>query len=91
MRTAVLVLGLIFLAIILVQSYYVGVGGELFEDSALSRGGAVGRLVAIMFGVAAAFVLAKPFISIIIFSVAGVLSLAVAFPTAYYDLFLWES
>lgn len=89
MRKAVLVIGLVFLAIILVQSFFVGIGGELFEDPGLSRGGAVGRLVAIMFGVAAAFVLAKPFTSMIIFGIAGLLSIAVAFPTGYHDLFLW--
>lgn len=89
MRKAVLVLALIFLAIILVQAFLVGVGGETFEDLALSRGGAVGRLVALMFGVGAAFVLAKPFVSIIVFGLAALVSLVVAYPTGYYDLFLW--
>ncbi|MFY9113624.1 MAG: hypothetical protein WAO23_00065 [Dethiobacteria bacterium] len=89
MRKAVLVLALIFLAIILVQAYFVGVGGETFEDLALSRGGAVGRLVALMFGVGAAFVLAKPFVSIVVFGIAALVSLIVAYPTGYYDLFLW--
>ena len=89
MRKAVLVLALIFLAIILVQAYLVGIGGETFEDLALSRGGAVGRLVALMFGVGAAFVLAKPFVSIVVFGLAALVSLVVAYPTGYYDLFLW--
>ncbi len=89
MRKAVLVLGLIFLVLVLVQSFFVGIGGEMFEDPSLSRGGAIGRLVAIMFGVGAAFILSKPYTSMIIFSVSGLISLIVAYPTGYYDLFLW--
>ena len=89
MRKAVLVLGLIFMVLVLVQSFFVGIGGEMFEDPSLSRGGAVGRLVAIMFGVGAAFILSKPYTSMVIFSVSGIVSIIVAYPTGYYDLFLW--
>ncbi len=89
MRTAVLILGIMFFVLVLVQSFFVGIGGEMFEDPFLSRGGAIGRLVAIMFGVGAAFVLAKPHTAMIIFCVSGIISLIVAYPTGFYDLFLW--
>lgn len=89
MRKAVLVLGLIFLVLVLVQSFFVGIGGEMFEDPSLSRGGAVGRLVAIMFGVGAAFILSKPYTSMVIFTISGIISLIVAYPTGYLDLLLW--
>ena len=89
MRKTTLILGLIFMIIVLLQSFLVGVGGELFEDFSLSRGGAVGRLVAIMFGIGAAFVLAKPVVSVIIYGLAAVLAMSMAVPTAFHDLFVW--
>ncbi len=89
MRKATLIIGLIFMIIILVQSFVVGMGGELFEDFTLSQGGAIGRLVGILFGAGAAFVLSKPFASMIIYVVAALMALIAAFPTGYGDLFLW--
>ena len=89
MRKAVLILGLIFMVIILLQSFLVGMGGELFEDYSLARGGAAGRLVGLMYGIAAAFVLSKPFATFIIFILAALLAFALAIPTGYHDLIIW--
>lgn len=89
MRNAVLVLGLIFGVIVLAQSVIVGIGGLAFNDVALSYGGLMGRIVALFFGVGAAFVLVKAMVSLSIFGVGGLLGVGGGIYFGYSDLILW--
>ncbi len=89
MRKAILILGLIFMLIVLVQSWLVGIGGTMFNDRLLSLGGVIGRLVGILFGAGAAFVLAKPLIAMFIFLAGGLLGVIFGLFTGYYDMILW--
>ena len=44
MRKAILILSIIFMIIVLAQSWLVGVGGTMFNDRLLAWGGFAGRL-----------------------------------------------
>jgi len=89
MKKAVLILSIIFMVIVLVQSWLVGVGGTMFNDRMLAWGGLVGRLVALLFGAGAAFVLPRPLISTFIFLAGGLLGIGFGLYTGYYDMILW--
>ncbi len=89
MKKAVLILSIILFIIVLFQSWLVGVGGAMFGDADLSRGGLIGRIVALLFGGGAAFILAKPIISLGIFIAGGLAGVIGGIVTGYYDLILW--
>ncbi len=89
MRSAVMILGILLLIFILLQSWILGFGGVLLDDSVLTRGGAIGRFVAIIIGAGIFFVMKKPFISAIIFSTAGAAAILAGAVIGYYDLVLW--
>lgn len=89
MRKAALILGLILMVIVFVQAMLVGFGGTVFSDVALARGAFCGRIVALLFGVGAAFALSRPLISTIIFAAGGLLGIISGLVTGYYDLILW--
>ena len=99
MRIAVLIIGLILMLGVGIQSCTVAVGGEvvsgLSETEAekqqgedLSAGGAAGMLVALLFLIASALVIAKPKASMWIFVAAGLVALLGA-TTGFSDLVLW--
>ncbi|NLX91904.1 MAG: hypothetical protein GXZ07_10055 [Firmicutes bacterium] len=88
MRIAVLVIGLIFMIIIGVQGCLVGAGGTIFGDEELSGGGGIGMFASLLFGVAAAFVMAKPVISVVIFILAALLAF-LAGTTGFSDMNIW--
>lgn len=89
MRKAVLILGIILMVIVFVQSLLVGFGGTVFSDAALARGAFLGRIVALLFGVGAAFALGKPGISAILFGAGGLVGIVGGLLTGYHDLILW--
>jgi hypothetical protein len=63
--------------IIGLQSCGVMVGGHLAKDTALSGGGAVGILIAILFLLGAAFSIGLPLMSMIVFCIGGGLGILV--------------
>ncbi len=89
MRKAVLILSIILMVIVLFQAYMVGVGGQLFNDMTLAQGGLFGRIVAILFGLGAAFVLGKPKVSVVIFGLGGLTGVVSGIVTDFNDLILW--
>ena len=89
MRKAVLILSIILMIIVFVQSWLVGIGGNMFDDQMLAWGGLVGRLVALLFAVGAAFVLPRPLISVFIYLAGGLLGIIFGIYTGYYAMILW--
>ena len=88
MRVATLILALFLMIIIGFQSCAATVGGGL-GDQALGEGGAVGVLVTFLYLIAAAFVLAKPIVSVVVFSLAAVIALMGGTTTPFADLIVW--
>lgn len=99
MRLATLILALVLMLVLGVQSCSIAVGGsvvsslsetadEKAEGEDLSAGGAVGLLVALMWLIGAALVIAKPRVSMWIFAVAGVFAL-LGGTTGFSDLYIW--
>jgi len=88
MRIAVLIIGLILMIIIGMQGCLVGAGGTIFGDEELSGGGGIGMFAALLFGVAAAFVMAKPIVSLVIFILAALLAF-LAGTTGFSDMNVW--
>lgn len=87
MRIATLIISLIVSLFLTIQSFAVmaagGISSSLSESGAdkkaaedLSSAGAIGILVAILWVIAAAFVIAKPKVSVIIFGISGFLCIA---------------
>lgn len=89
MKKAILVLSVIFMVIVLTQSWLVGVGGAMFSDQMMAWGGLVGRLLALLLAAGAAFVLLNPFISFFIFLAGGLLGIIFGIYTGYHDMILW--
>ena len=89
MKKEILALSIIFMIIVLTQSWLVGVGGTMFSDQMMAWGGLVGRLLALMLAAGAAFVLPSPFISFIIYLVGGLLGIIFGIYTGYHDMILW--
>jgi ABC-type multidrug transport system fused ATPase/permease subunit len=89
MRIAVLIITLILGIFLFLQTILVYMGGGLTSDASLSGAGAVGLLIALMWLVAAAFVIGVPLISTIIFVVAGILGLGVAGSSTFSDMAVW--
>lgn len=89
MKKAALILGIILMVIVFVQSLLVGLGGTVFSDVALARGAFLARIVALLFGVGAAFALGRPLISTVIFAAGGLVGIIGGLVTGYHDLILW--
>ncbi|NLA10777.1 MAG: hypothetical protein GX883_01475 [Firmicutes bacterium] len=89
MKKAVLILSIILMIIVFVQSWLVGIGGSMFDDQMLAWGGLVGRIVALLFAVGAAFVLPRPLIAVFIYLAGGLLGIIFGIYTGYYDMILW--
>ena len=84
----------IFLAVVLmiglmIQSYYVGISGEELDLPEFIRGGQIGRLAALLLGVGVLFNYQKPYTALYFYTAAAVISLLMALPTGFQDLFLW--
>jgi hypothetical protein len=89
MKKAILVLSIILMIIVLVQSWLVGVGGTMFNDRLLAWGGLAGRLLALLFGAGAVFVLPRPLVSAVIYLAGALLGILFGLFTGYYDMILW--
>ena len=89
MKKAILALSVIFMVIVLTQSWLVGVGGAMFSDQMLAWGGLVGRLLALLLAAGAAFVLPSPLISFSIYLLGGLLGIIFGIYTGYHDMILW--
>lgn len=99
MRLATLIIALVLMVVLGAQSCAAVVGGEIAESLStaaedkkeaddLSSGGAIGLLVALLWLVAAAFVLAKPRVSMWLFGIAAVFCL-LGGSTGFTDLYVW--
>lgn len=89
MRKAILILSIIFMIIVLAQSWLVGVGGTMFNDRLLAWGGFAGRLLALLLGAGAAFIIPRPLVSLFIYLAGGLMAIAFGIYTGYYDMILW--
>ncbi|MFY9115003.1 MAG: hypothetical protein WAO23_07175 [Dethiobacteria bacterium] len=89
MRTAVLILGVIAMIMNLSQSISARFGGKFLEEPSLFHGGNAGALISIAMGVASIMALFKPFISMVIFAVAGIVSVVLGIFMDYYEMIFW--
>ena len=89
MRIAVLILTLVIGAFLFIQTFLVTALGGLAQDEVTSGAGAVGLVCALLWLIAAAFVIGLPLISMMAFVFAGILSLAMAASSDFSDLQLW--
>ncbi|MFY9446510.1 MAG: hypothetical protein WBK48_01950 [Dethiobacteria bacterium] len=88
-KIVVLVLSIIFMVIVLIQAWMVTAGGAMFDDTALRWSGNLGKIVALLFGIGAAFVMARPMIAMGIYGLAALLALLTGIFTDFTDLILW--
>jgi hypothetical protein len=89
MRIAVLIIALCLVMILGLQSCGVMVGGHLSNDTTLSGGGATGVLMAFLFLLGAAFAIGVPFLSAVLFFIAGGIGLLEGTSTKFTDLTIW--
>lgn len=87
MRIAVLIIGLCLMLIVGLQSCVVSMGGSLADRETVSAAGGVGILVALLFALGSAFVMAFPKVSAGIFALAALL--AFGFAAEFSDLKVW--
>ena len=70
------------------QSCAVYVGGGVTGEESFSQGGAMGILVALLFLLGGAFAIGLPFVSMVVFLVAGLAAL-VGWGTGFTDMAIW--
>ena len=91
MRIAVLIIGLVLGAVILVQSFSVGVLSEIGNNEKNADAGAAGLWVAILWIIGSALAIAFPMASVVLFLLASALAFSVAGSTDYADMWVWGS
>lgn len=89
MRIAVLIIGLCLSLIVGLQSCAVSVGGGMAKDQAISGGGAVGVLVALLFLLGSAFAIGLPRASMAMFLTAAPLGIGAGSSSGFHDLRIW--
>lgn len=89
MRIAVLIITLLLGVVLFVQTFLVASIGGAINDTESAGAGAVGLVIALLWLVAAAFVIGVPLISVIAFVLAGVFGLAMGASSDYTDLTIW--
>ncbi len=89
MRIAVLIISLFFVLVVGIQSCTVALGGNLFDQQNLAAAGAIGIIVAFLFILGASFALGLPKISMIMFSIAGILGFIAAAGSQFKDMYIW--
>lgn len=89
MRIAVMITSLFLTLIVGLQSCALFAGGGLIKDQAVSGGGAMGILVALLFVVGGAFAMGVPRVSMVAFFAAGLLGVAVGSSGSFKDLTIW--
>ena len=90
MRLANLILALVLAPVLAVQSILVVAGGSLTSDKDLTSGGDVGILVALLWIVGAAFVMAKPKVSVWLFAIAALVAV-LGGSSGFSDLYIWSA
>lgn len=89
MRVAILILTLIVGALLFVQTFLVYSLSGVTQDETTASAGAVGLLIALLWLVAAAFIIGVPLIAAIAFVLAGILAVAMAASSNFTDLTIW--
>lgn len=84
-----MILGLILMIVVGAQSCAVYVGGSIGKSEGMAEGGAMGLLLVLLFLVASAFVLVFPLVSLIVFSLAGIVGILAGTTTPFTDLVIW--
>lgn len=84
-----MILGLILMIVVGAQSCAVYAGGSIGKSEAMAEGGAMGILLVLLFLVASAFVLVFPLVSLIVFSLAGIIGILAGTTTPFTDLVIW--
>jgi hypothetical protein len=89
MRIAVTIISLLLMVVIGFQSCAAALSGGLGSDRATSAAGGIGFIVALLFLVAGAFALAFPMVSIVFFTVAGIMAIIAGLSSHFSDLSIW--
>ncbi len=89
MRIAVMIISLFLTLIVGLQSCALFAGGGMIKDQAVSGGGAMGILVALLFVVGGAFAMGMPRVSMVAFFAAALLGIGVGSSGAFPDLTIW--
>lgn len=87
MRIAVLIIGLLLGAVMFLQTFLLNALGQASQDKATEEAAAGGLFMAVLWLVACGLVLPLPMVSVILFSVAGVIGLALS--GDFRDLAIW--
>lgn len=89
MRIAVLIIALFLTLIVGLQSCAITAGGGMTRNTELYGAGAGGILLALLFMLGAAFVMAMPRVSMWLFGAATLIGLGVGLSTTFKDLTIW--
>lgn len=84
-----MIISLFLTLVVGLQSCALFAGGGLARDQAVSGGGAVGILVALLFIVGGAFAMGIPRVSMFAFAVAAALGFAVGTGGSFRDMTIW--
>lgn len=84
-----MIISLVLMLIVAVQSFVVMAGSSMLEDQATADAAAVGVLLALLFLIGGAFVLALPLVGLIVFSLAGLLGILAGSTSSFTDLTYW--
>lgn len=87
MRLAVLIIGLLLGLLMFLQTFLVNVLSQAGNNEAAEQAAAVGILMSILWLAACAFVLPFPFVSVVLFVIAGLLGFAMS--GEFTDLGIW--
>jgi hypothetical protein len=88
-RIATMIITLFLMLIVGLQSCVGSAGGSITSNEKMSQGGAIGMLVALLWLIAAAFVIGVPWVSLLLFAISAVFALAAGATTPYTDLTIW--
>lgn len=89
MKKAILILGIIIMVLNFIQANTAVWAGRFFDDPSLYHGGSAGRLVTVFIGVALILLFYRIYISLAIFSAAGILLVVLGLFMGYYDIVFW--
>jgi hypothetical protein len=89
MKIATGIIGLMLGILVFMQSCVVATGSSLSEDQSTMQAGSVGILVGLIFFIGGAFAFGLPRVSMVIFTIAGLLAFIASTTGSFGDLSFW--